>query len=534
MRFLSAYIFTALLLTACAQIKPPTGGPQDTEPPQLLRTTPPNYSTNFTGTTVVMEFDEFVQLKNLSQQLIINPPMQEKPEFRLKSKKVIGTFKSPLLENTTYVINFGDAIVDLNEGNKAAGLQYVFSTGDFLDSLMVQGQVLNAFDRKAVSNVLVMLYENHSDTMPYKALPDYFAKTDNQGNFQINYIREGVYRAFALADANNDYKYNPPAEAMAFLDSLVVPGQADSTNLPLRFNLFNEPDTAQFIKEQKLTYYGQMQLVFNQPADSVSIQSLNPGIELITEKGVVGDTLWAWIKNRSQLNELEEFKVLVNASPNFADTLRWRLIKRKVDEEPKMEVKDNLLFNFNLYQPMRFSFNHPISSHFPEKIELYEDTIPVEFNWLTTDSSRKFELHYPWKEATPYRVFYPDSTFFDIFGLTNDTLDITVNTREERFYGNMVLTLNYKTQEPFILQLLDDKGAIKQELFPEKPGVIEFTKMLPGSYALKVIVDSNGNGEWDPGDFLLKRQPEKVLVFQDAVQIRSNWDLELSWELKLD
>jgi hypothetical protein len=534
LKFLPAYIIVILLLTACAQIKPPTGGPQDTDPPELLKTTPPNFSTNFVGNTVVMEFNEFVQLKNLSQQLIINPPMKERPEFRLKGKKVIGTFKSPLLENTTYVINFGDAIVDLNEGNKASGLQYVFSTGDFLDSLMVQGQVLNAFDRKAVSNVLVMLYSNHNDTMPYKALPDYFAKTDNQGKFQINYIREGVYRAFALADANNDYKYNPPAEAMAFLDSLVVPGLADSTNVPLHFNMFNEPDTAQFIEDQKLTYYGQMRLVFKQPADSVSVKSLNPDVEIITEHGMVGDTLWAWIKNRNLLGDLEEFKVLVNASPNFTDTLRWRLTKRRTDVEPIMEIKDNLLFNFDIYQPMRFRFNHPIASHYPEKIELYEDTVPVEFDWQSTSSTRKFELHYPWKEGTPYRVFFPDSTFLDIFNLANDTLDHTVNTREERFYGNMSLTLNYETQEPFILQLLNDKGLVIQELFPEKPGIIQFNKMLPGSYAFKVIVDSNGNGEWDPGDFLLKRQPEKVLVFQDAVQIRSNWDLELSWELELD
>jgi hypothetical protein len=531
---LIAYFTVVLLLTGCAQMKPPTGGAQDVDAPVLLKSTPENFSTRFVSKSFVLEFNEFVQLKNIGQQLVVNPPMPVKPDFRLKGKKILVSIKSPLSENTTYVFNFGEAIVDLTEGNKAAGLQYVFSTGDFLDSLMVHGQVLNAFDRKPEENALVMLYSNHSDTMPYKALPDYFGRTNKQGAFEINYIREGIYRAFVLKDENSNYKYNPPTEAMAFMDSLVTPGLADSTNLPLFFNVFKEADTTQFIKDKVLNYFGKAQLVFNQPADSVSVKALSQDVKLITEKGVVGDTLFMWVSNKPELSQLEEIKLVITATPNYTDTLRWSFIKRRADASPKMKIKDNLLFNFDLYQPIRLEFDHPLIAAKSERIELYQDSTRIEFEWRELASARKFEMHFNKKENTEYRVFIPDSTFFDLFNLTNDTLDKRVKVREERYYGNMALNLTFGHQEPFILEMLDDKGNLIHTLKPEKPGIINFNRMLPGNYSLRVIVDANQNGKWDTGNFKEKIQPEKVLVFESAVQIRSNWDLELSWELKLD
>jgi hypothetical protein len=529
-----AYSLVFLILTACAQIKPPTGGPIDKDPPILVGATPNNFSTNYTSNSFVLEFNEFVQLKNISQQLVINPPMKERPEFRIKGKKVIVNIKSELTENTTYLFNFGDAIVDITEGNKASGLQYVFSTGSYLDSLMVSGSVLNAFDRKPEPNVLVMLYRNPSDTMPYKAMPDYFGKTDNQGKFEINFIGSGNYRAFALRDDNGNYLYNPPTESMGFLKETIPAGLADSTNLPIVLNLFNEVDSTQFIDSKKLYYYGEMQLVFKQPADSVVLRPLNQEIALITETGVVGDTVFAWISNKALLTELQETQIEVQAFPSFIDTLNWKFTKLRSDALPELEIQDNLLYNFDKYQPMRFTFNHPIVEVKTNQIQLFEDTIPVEFDWHESESSRKFELHYPWKEGTAYRVFFRDSTFYDIFNLTNDTLDVKVQTREERYYGNFALNLSFEGQPPFILEMMDEKGNLIYTSMPKKSGVISFEKMLPGNYSLRVIVDENENGKWDTGNFLEKKQPEKVLIFDNAVQIRSNWDLELSWDLKID
>lgn len=530
-RILYHWAVLAIILTACAQIKPPTGGPKDEIPPEVVMSIPPNLSTNFNSKRIVIEFNEFVQLRSLSSQLVINPAMEERPDFRLKGKKLIIDLQSPLKEETTYVINFGDAVVDLTEGNKAQNLQYVFSTGSFIDSLRFEGNVIDAFELKPVENVFVMLYSHAHDTMPYKSIPDYFAKTDKEGNFEINYIREGTYMPFALKDENSNYKYNP-GEAIGFLDSLIVPGQPDSTNVPVQFYLFHEEDTVQYIDERKPTFYGQYQMVLYQPADSFSVTPINPDYNLLTEQGVVGDTLTTWFLNRADYPEIESLKMLVNASPQLRDTVNWKLTRGKADEDPVMEIKDNLLFNFNPYRPMRFTFNHPVVRIDTSRIDLYRDSIPVDFSWKSTESPRKFELQHDWEQGEPYRIFAPDSTFFDVFGLTNDTLDKTVQMREDRYFGNLQFDFQYHPEDPIILEMLNDRGVVIEEIFPEKPGVLRFERMNPGTLRMRVIYDLNRNGQWDTGDFLNRIQPEPIENYPSSIQIRSNWDMEMEWDIR--
>lgn len=515
-------------------MKPPTGGDQDVDPPIVLSTVPENFSTHFTATRVVVEFDEFVQLSNLSTQLVINPSMPERPVFRLKGKKLIMDIKSPLQEETTYVINFGDGIVDLTEGNKLSGFQYVFSTGSFLDSLQFKGRVTDAFDQKPVGDALVMLYSNQSDTMLTKGLPDYFSKTNARGEYEINYIRKGTYRAFALKDDNSNYKYNPPAEKVGFVDSLVVPGIPDSTNIPQEILMFHETDSAQYIDAREEKFYGQLRLIFYQPADSIGVEPLDDRYELISESGVVGDTVTTWFLNRSAFPELGEIKVLVSAAPAYQDTIRWKLNRRKNDVDPEMMIRDNLLYNFNPYQPMRFSFNHPVVSVDTQRIQLFKDSVLVDYEWTGTISPRKFELRHDWEPGQSYRVFIPDSTFFDIFELTNDTIDKQVNMREERYFGNLQFDLTFDESQPIILQLINERGNLVSETIPETSGIIEYNRLSPGTYSMRIITDLNGNGKWDTGDVLERRQPEPVQVYDQNIQIRSNWDLEMSWDLRED
>jgi len=530
-RVLYHWAVLAIILTACAQIKPPTGGPKDETPPEVILMVPANLSTQFTAKRIYIEFDEFVQLRNLSAQLVINPSMKERPEFRLKGKKLLINLKSPLEEATTYVINFGDAVVDLTEGNKAQNLQYVFSTGSYIDSLRFEGKVIDAFEKKPVENTLVMLYNNANDTMPYKGTPDYFAKTDKSGNFEINYIRSGTYMAFALKDENSNYKFNP-GEMIGFLDSLVVPGPPDSTNIPETFFMFYEKDTMQYIDERNPTFYGQYQMILHQPADTFSITPIDDEISLYTESGVNGDTLTTWFLNRKDFPDREAVKMIVKASPGLVDTTNWKLTRRRADEDPVMEIKDNLLFNFNPDRPMRFKFNHPIVKVDTQNIALYRDSILVDFEWKSTESPRKFELHHEWEPGAPYRIFARDSTFWDVFELTNDTLDKTVTMREDRYFGNLKFDFTFDESDPIILEMLNDKGMVVKKIIPEESGILVFDRMNPGTYKMRVIYDLNQNGEWDTGNFLLRQQPEPVSVFPGSIQIRSNWDMEMEWDIR--
>lgn len=524
-------LLPVLFFAGCAQQRPPTGGPKDVSPPEVLSTSPENFSTGFDATKIVIEFDEFVQLRNTSQQIVINPTMAKRPGYSLRGKKLVVNLNSPLEENTTYVINFGDAVVDLTEGNKAVGLHYVFSTGPLLDSLQFKGRIIDAFKQKPTDKTLVMLYNNASDTMPYKGTPDYFAKTDASGNFEINYIRDGSYSIFALQDENGNYRYDPPTESIGFIPDRIIPGPPDSTNTPETLMLFLERDTIQYVINRNGRAYGQFQTVLYQPTDSFRITSIDDRFNLYTEKGKIGDTLTTWFTNRSDFPELTELRFVLFAQPNLRDTIAWRLSSTKGEKAPKMRVRENLLFNLNPYRPMRFIFNHPIAYVDTQRIDLFADSIPLDFEWRSTDSPRIFELHHPWELGGKYRFFVPDSTFFDVFKLTNDTIVKAGVIREERYYGNLLFDLEYESDIPVILEMLNDRKEVMERVFPEKSGEISFERLSPGTYSMRVIYDLNNNGVWDTGNFKDKEQPEPVEIYKNSIQIRSNWDLELIWNL---
>ncbi len=223
--FLAAVLILPLLFPRCANIIPPTGGPRDTIPPELVSSEPPNYSTRFTGTAIRIEFDEFIQLRNINQQFIITPPQLERPEFRVRGRNLLIDLDTELIPNTTYTLNFGEAIVDLNEGNVLTNFEFVFSTGDIIDSLYYSGIVLNAFNNEPEEGVVVMLYDNLHDSVPYRQMPLYARRTGKDGRFRLNNLRTDTFKVFALRDAGNNYLYDQPGEeAIAFLEDLLVPG----------------------------------------------------------------------------------------------------------------------------------------------------------------------------------------------------------------------------------------------------------------------------------------------------------------------
>jgi len=192
------YIPILLLIIQCGHPVMPTGGPQDITPPMVEQAVPANYSPNFDAEKIYISFDEFISLKNPRNEIFISPPMDEFPEFKVKGKKLIASITEELKPNTTYTLFFGNAIVDITEGNPKSNFEYVFSTGDVIDSLSVSGAVLQAFDLQPVENVLVMLYYDNNDTivldsLPLYVRPFYASKTNEFGEFRINNLKEGPY-----------------------------------------------------------------------------------------------------------------------------------------------------------------------------------------------------------------------------------------------------------------------------------------------------------------------------------------------------
>ena len=227
-----------LLLSDCAKIGSPTGGPRDEDPPKLVESEPENYSLNFEGNEIEITFDEYIRLNNINQELVISPPIGENPDVRLKNKSIlINLMGTELKENTTYTLNFGMAIEDNNEGNELPNFEFVFSTGDYLDSLAVYGQVLEAFSLQPPEEPMtVMLYDTLSDSIVYREPPIYIGKTDEEGYFRIQNIRPDTFKLFALKDMNYNLLFDIPNEPVAFLDTVLLLN-------PEFFSKF-EPDTA--------------------------------------------------------------------------------------------------------------------------------------------------------------------------------------------------------------------------------------------------------------------------------------------------
>ena len=217
-------VLASLLVLACAKQVTLTGGKKDVTPPEPQVASPANGSTNFSSKHIVVKFNEYITLNDVSSKLIVSPPLDEKPVAVVSGKKLKITLKpSQLKPNTTYSLNFNDAVADINENNALNSFVYAFSTGDEIDSLAFAGTVFDAFTRKPVEDAWVLLYRNFSDTAVSTTMPDYITKVNKQGNFRINFVAENDYRIFALRDNNSNFKFDLPEECIAFIDSTFHP-----------------------------------------------------------------------------------------------------------------------------------------------------------------------------------------------------------------------------------------------------------------------------------------------------------------------
>jgi len=557
-----------LLLTACAQVVAPGGGPVDVKPPRVLRYIPDSASINIKPKSIFIVFDEYINVAGMESQLVISPPLEKAPDIKVKDKTLLINFnkQDTLQPNTTYVFSFGNAIRDVNENNPKDNFKYVFSTGSFIDSLVVQGVVQNAFDHKPEKGVLVMLYRNFDDSTIYKRKPDYFTKTKDNGAFQITNVREGKYKVIALKDANSDYKYNGDGEKIAFSDTLIT--TPSSRNLVL--DLFQEPPKKFQLKKFIYNSYGRIDFYFNRGSDSIEINPINYILnedDVILDYSANKDTLTYWFRNVDK----DSLFLKVSNGTKIIDTVELKLIKKEEAlTDKKNPLKLSLLksadmnMNYDLGSVFHLTFSAPIVNYDYAKEADLEESIDsvkrpkrslVYFNddWYNValcrwDSTHKVEDPYnrgvlmaapvrrlfdKWKPNTNYHLFIPPSTFTDFFGLTNDSIDINFKTRDEAYYGNFKIQINIPpTEHNYIVQLLDEQERVVRTRDIKSSETITYEYLPPGKYKLKIIYDTNTNYKWDSGNISKKRQPEKVIFNSELITVRANWDLDMKWDVK--
>jgi hypothetical protein len=528
------WLIAILLFASCANQVAPTGGKKDTTPPKAEKFIPENYSVKFTGKDIRIAFDEYIQLKDVSTQLVVSPPLKYAPETKARSKTLLIHLDDTLLENTTYTLNFGNSIADITEGNPVEDFQYVFSTGNVIDSLSISGKVENAFDNTVKKGTNVMLYRAMEDSAPMKRLPNYFSKTDSSGQFKINNVSDGSYKIFALRDTNSNYLFDNADEPIAFSDSAAYPEQ---TGIFLR--LFKEAPKLRLARAYS-EEPGKVAVIYNQPLVSPTIEILNDTskLRLFTKSfSAKKDTVIIWYRN-----QLSDSMNIIVRRQLQNDTISLRL--RKTDDKGKFKYVPALTTNLipssegilDLSEPLKMVFNHPVENSVLNKIVFTEDSVPVKNYSVSFEDSlnQHMTLRYSWKENKKYALFFPPATFTDIFGIKNDTLQYTFRTRELTDYGTLALSLAASIPiGHYVIQLIDEKEVIYRQASIFGDTTLNYEYLAPKTYRIKLIEDRNNNGVWDTGNYLQHIQPERVFYYKENITVRANWDVDVKWtELK--
>ncbi len=558
----------AFVLNRCANPVSPSGGPKDTTPPELLGSEPPMFSKNFEGNKIKIYFDEFLELKDISNQLIVSPPMKKMPEVKLKGKSVIIEFKEPLRENTTYNIFFGESVTDLTENNPVSNFQYIFSTGDVLDSLMMEGKIMDAYTLEPTAGVNVMLYLDINDTLdfdsiPYLARPYYLTRTNENGEFVLYNLKDEGYKIFALLDVNSNLIYDQPNENIAFIDTLVTPWYHAPLSLPdslgpdslsaqtipedtvvhqaFTMLLFDEADSVQKLNKAFLAAKNKIQFIFKIPTENPEIIPIDlnmaefPSVQEINKSQ---DTITLWLLENP--SDSLTFKVKDNGL--VLDTVEIATVKKQRGKKArKKDFKaERPLIKFGLKgrvirpgTPLRISFDYPLKTFDTTGILLIEaeDTLKpkIRFN---DPIQRSAQLDFNWKMATNYKLIIPDTAFTDILGRSNDSIVETFRTKAPEDYGNLKISIHVEYPGDFhLLQWLDKDEKKLKEILVTNDTIINFTNEEPGTYLLKTIYDLNKNRKWDSGNYLYNIQPEPVIYFKKQIDIRANWDIEEEWGL---
>lgn len=525
-----------LLLNACATVSAPEGGPRDTTPPGLdSLNSSPNEQVNFTKQPIVLTFDEWVLLEDVNNQVLTSPPLEFRPKVRLKRRSVVFEFdeREQLRPDVTYTINFGNAVKDLTEKNPAENLRFVFATGARLDSLTLQGTLVDALSGEPVEKALFMLYDNLSDTVVRKERPLYYGKTDKQGQFEIKNIREGEFKGFALAEVNANYRYDLPNEKIGFPDTLVRMELGNRFNLQIP--LFVEQPPLR-VTEQDSSFNGWLKMAFNRPPERVSAAPADSTgrIYQVLEK----DSLLVWIPAGAAATSFwvyQDSLVLDTLRVPAADTTRGGF------PAFVMTVPSPLQRNLRQHpdQELLLRFRTPLRTIDSTGFRLLADSVQqvVSFGLhLDTLDARVLRLRHSWQEGIPYQLEIRPDAVTDIFGQRLDSaLVFALSVDLRKSYGNIKLSLSALNPSfPYLLQLLlpDGQAYLSRHLAAgSEEATLSFSNLPAQAYTLRLVEDRNGNGSWDTGSFQEKRQPERILI-QKLDPLRANWDLEAAVKFK--
>ena len=588
-----------LLAVGCARMGNPDGGWYDDTPPYVVNSSPTDMATDVKPKRVSIYFNEFIKLEDAQNKVIISPPQLEMPEIKASGKRVIVDLKDSLKENTTYTIDFGDAISDFTEGNPMGNYAFTFSTGPAIDTLQVSGYVLNAEDLEPIKGIQVGLYDDLSDTAFLKKPMIRISRTDSRGHFIIKGVAPGTYRCYALQDADNDYVYNQKSEMVGFSHDTFEPSWKPDTRqdtiwrdslhieniirVPYTHFLPDDITLLAFTAEQDNRYL--LKTERTEPhkigfyftyGDSVppAIRGLNFNSDsaFVVEPSLRNDTVYYWLRDSALINQdtlRMEVQYMMTDTTNLliskTDTLE---ITPKESYEKRMKAKQKEIEKWEKEQEKKKKRDEPYDSIMPREILqlridpsgslspasviTFESPTPllridtaaihlytkVDTLWYDADyvfkpspyNIRRYTLTADWKPETEYSLEIDSAAIEDIYGLVIGPIKQGLKVKSEDEYSTLTVNLSGIQDTAIIVQLLNSSEKVVMQV-KAKNGTAEFDYVNPSKYYLRAFVDSNGNGQWDTGDYYADRQAEAVYYYPEETECKAKWDVTRNWNL---
>ncbi|MBD1393552.1 Ig-like domain-containing protein [Mucilaginibacter glaciei] len=506
----------------------PNGGPRDLTPPKLLKATPENMTRNFNAKSIRLEFDEYYKLQNPYQEISISPAMEKQPEYKTDKKNLVINFKDSLLKNTTYVINFGKAIADVNESNVLKNFTYVFSTGTHIDSLSISGSVINSITQAKEKDATVMLFPLKQDSLLFgKKKPAIFATTDSAGNFSLNNLREDTYRIYALKEASADKIYNDDQELIGFLKT---PIKVDKDTSAVQLKLFKQTaEKFRLLSQKRFDPDGKITFVFNKPVQKPSLKIIYPAAfdnQKIVQISNTKDTALLFMRNM----DFDSLRVALYDNNKPLDSASF--IKGR-----KEAFTHNITFKYNINRDNKLrpgsdlivTANFPLDSYNTSLISLKEDS--VELNNLTfekdTTNANAFIIRNRYRAKSKYELVLNEGAVTDIYGGKNKRQGIRFEGDKTENYSILTLKVTVPdATKQYVVEILNEQKNVMRSDVITKSTSLVYKNYLTGKYNLRVIYDDNKNGRWDSGNVRLKTYPENIYPGDKEITLRPNWDAE--------
>jgi uncharacterized protein (DUF2141 family) len=643
-------IIIAFVMASCAKVGSPTGGPRDSIPPNLVNIYPPLETTNFQEEEIELVFDEFIQARTLKKDVIVNPPIEDY-DFKVNKRTLSITINDPLRDSTTYTINFREAIKDATEGNIAENVVIAFSTGPTIDSFAVQGNVKQLMTQLPVEDITVGLY-NIQDTLDiFNGPPMYLTRTDEEGNYEIKYVKEGTYRIYAFKDVNNNLKAESDKEPYGFrarpinfgkyegtlsdtittifqnidlsIDGLdirpieILSSRTNGKYYEIRFNKYitqyeigleeqieslplsdsisadlnyYEPGSvySNLLDEHRLlriyptieqdsvlaiitvadsieqistdTLYLKFEetqrksepftetiknnptrdnysigatLTFNKPVIAVNMDSIILQYDTLIDIPLIPAQNFVWNKNRDELIiskkiNKDSLEYQLNEKYHILDSINAR---EKINYEQKL--LDSLKNENTLENKLRMAEALNKSQNDPVKRKVLDSlaTLENEVNQLTlltnlydtatvgtkiVINKRDIEIN------KGFQLNIGKAAFVSIELDSSKNLKQTFSYKNAEEVGTIKGTITTE-EKSFTIQLLNEKYEIVREIHNQASYIFDFIE--PGTYYIRGLIDTNGNGKWDKGNILELEEPEPIFFYEEEIPLRENWEV---------